>query len=385
MDKSQLLEAPNDKRLEQNQRHLLGQPALMQLEFGTNHNHGTTRVIHALAQEVLAEATALALEHVGKRLERPVARARHRPPVTAVVEQRVHRLLQHPFLVADDDFGRLELQQVFQPVIPVDHPAIEIIQIRRGKTPTLKRHQRPQVWRNDRQHNENHPLRPDFVDVKGLDELDALGKLLANLLALGLGHLDVHLLDLLGQIHLGQRVAHRFRPHLSRKRRHPVGFLGFTVFGFAQELMRLQGRVARVDHHVVLVINNSLQFASRHVEDQADAAGHAFEKPNVGYRHRQFDMAHALAAHPREGHLDAAAVAHHPAMFDALVFSARAFPVLDRTENTLAEQATFFGLEGAVVDGFGVLDLPLGPGTDGVGIGDCNRHIFHLIDFVQTE
>jgi hypothetical protein len=36
-------------------------------------------------------------------------RAEHRALAAVVVEQRVDRLLQHPLLVADDDFGRVEV------------------------------------------------------------------------------------------------------------------------------------------------------------------------------------------------------------------------------------------------------------------------------------
>src|SRR6185437_5327477 len=53
-------------------------------------------------------------------------------------------------------------------------------------------------------------------------------------------------------------------------------------------------------------------------------------------------------------HFDAAPVADHAAIADALVLAAMAFPVLDRTEDALAEQAVLFGLERAVVDGFGL-------------------------------
>jgi hypothetical protein len=39
---------------------------------------------------------------------------RDRAAAAAVVEQRVDGLLQHPLLVADDDLGRLELEQLLR-------------------------------------------------------------------------------------------------------------------------------------------------------------------------------------------------------------------------------------------------------------------------------
>jgi hypothetical protein len=89
----------HDERLEQLERHLLGQAALVQLERGADHDDRTARVVDALAQQVLAEPALLALEHVGQRLERAVARARDRAAAAAVVEQGVDGLLQHALLV----------------------------------------------------------------------------------------------------------------------------------------------------------------------------------------------------------------------------------------------------------------------------------------------
>ena len=61
---TQFLEPPDDEWLEENERHLLGQAALVKLQFRANNNDGTARVIHTLAKQVLAETPALALEHV---------------------------------------------------------------------------------------------------------------------------------------------------------------------------------------------------------------------------------------------------------------------------------------------------------------------------------
>jgi hypothetical protein len=86
--------------------------------------------------------------------------------------------------------------------------------------------------------------------------------------------------------------------------------------------------------------------------------------------HGQLDVAHALAAHARQRHFDAATVADHALVLDPLVFAAGALPVLGRTEDALAEEAALFRLEGAVVDRLGVLDFALAPGPDGVRRGD---------------
>src|SRR6185436_5956263 len=46
-----------DERLEQLERHLFRETALMQFQFGTNDDHRTARVVDAFAKQVLAEST----------------------------------------------------------------------------------------------------------------------------------------------------------------------------------------------------------------------------------------------------------------------------------------------------------------------------------------
>src|ERR1017187_4217016 len=57
-----LLQTVIDERLEQFERHLLRQPALVQLQLRPDHDDRTARVVNALAQKILSEAALLALE-----------------------------------------------------------------------------------------------------------------------------------------------------------------------------------------------------------------------------------------------------------------------------------------------------------------------------------
>ena len=101
-DQALLLELVVDERLEELERHLLGEPALVELQLGTDHDDGAAGVVDALAEEVLAEAPLLALEGVGERLQRTAVGALDDAAAAAVVEQGVDRLLEHALLVADD-------------------------------------------------------------------------------------------------------------------------------------------------------------------------------------------------------------------------------------------------------------------------------------------
>ena len=131
---AELLQAADDERLEEDERHLLRQAALVELELRADDDDGAAGVVDALAEEVLAEAALLALQHVGKGLERAVAGARDGAAVAAVVKEGVDGLLQHPLLVVDDDVGRLQLHQVPQAVVAVDDAAVEVVQVARSRS-----------------------------------------------------------------------------------------------------------------------------------------------------------------------------------------------------------------------------------------------------------
>ena len=154
-----LLELVVDERLEQLEGHDLRQAALVELQLRADDDHRAAGVVHALAEQVLAEPALLALQHVGERLQRPLVRAGDGLAAAAVVEQRVHRLLQHPLLVADDDVRGVELLQPLQPVVPVDDPAVQVVEVRGREPAAVQRHQRAQVGRDDRDDVEHHPLR----------------------------------------------------------------------------------------------------------------------------------------------------------------------------------------------------------------------------------
>ncbi len=75
-------------------------------------------------------------------------------------------------------------------------------------------------------------------------------------------------------------------------------------------------------------------------------------------------MAHALTANGGLGDLHAASLTDDALEAHALVLAARALPVAARAEDLLAEEPVLLGLQRAVVDGLGLLDLAVGPLAD---------------------
>src|SRR6266699_2019016 len=363
----------DDERLEQLHRHGLGEPALVQPQLRAHHDHRPARIVHALAEQVLAEPTLLALEHVGQRLQGPLAAPADRLGAAAVVEQRVHRLLQHALFVPEDDLRRPVQDQLLQPVVAVDNAAVQVVQIARREPPAVERHQRPQVGRDDRDDVQDHPARvvPALTRVAGVpervDDLQALELLLLAVLARLARDCLAQLVRQLVHVQALEQGPHRRRADVGLERRVALGLrLGAQLEEavFVEQLLVLHFLLARLDHHVIRVVDHPLEIPQGHVEQVAHGGRQRLEEPDVRHRHRELDVPHALAPHLGESDLHAAAVANDAAVADALVLAAMALPVLHRAEDALAEQPVPFRLEGPVVDGLGLGDLaPRPPGA----------------------
>ncbi len=78
-------------------------------------------------------------------------------------------------------------------------------------------------------------------------------------------------------------------------------------------------------------------------------------------RTRQFDVSETLAANFRLCNFDAALIADDAAMLHSFIFSAQAFPIRNRTENTGAEQPVALRLKRAVINRFRLGNLAVRP------------------------
>src|SRR5271154_3463888 len=352
-----------DERLEQLERHLLRQTALMEPKLGAHDDNRAARVVDALAEQVLAEASRLALEHVGQRLERTLGRSGNRAAAAAVVEQRVDRFLQHPLFVADNDVGSVELDQPLQAVVTVDYAPIQIVEIGSGETAAVERNQRTKIRRNDRQDGEDHPLRLVARIAKRVDDLQALRNFLAARLARGSFHLGAQLFGQLVERELSQQRADRLGAHLGLEG-VAVLLARLAIFALGQQLFVLQRSLTRVGDDVALEVQDLFEFLQRHVEQRADTRRQRAQEPDVRDRSGEIDMTHPLAPDFRLDYFDATLLADDAAMTHALVLAAVAFVVLGRPENLGAEQPVTLRLEGPVVDRFGLLDLAVRPRAD---------------------
>src|SRR5256712_6782036 len=82
-----------DERLEQLERHLLRQTALVQLQFRADDDDGAAGIVHALAEKVLAETALLALERVAEGFERAIVGSAQNAAAAAGVGPSVNGIL----------------------------------------------------------------------------------------------------------------------------------------------------------------------------------------------------------------------------------------------------------------------------------------------------
>ena len=270
---NQLLE---DEWFEQLQCHPLRQTALVQAQRRTDHNHGTARVIDALAEQVLAEAPLLALDHVGERLQRTFVGTGNGATTATVIEQRIDRFLQHPLLVADDDVRRKQLQQALQAVVAVDNAAVEIVQIRSRKAAGIQRYQRSQVGRQHRQYVENQPFRfaNHFFRIvrvgdEGINQVDALYQPFFLGLGGGLLQLFFQRLQDVAPVGSAQDFLNRFRAH-HRLEFVTVFFHRLQIGFFVEQLVFFQRRHARIEYDEGFKVQYPLNFAQGQIQQQAD-------------------------------------------------------------------------------------------------------------------
>src|SRR5690606_5633351 len=138
--------------------------------------------------------------------------------------------------------------------------------------------------------------------------------------------------------------------------------------------------LVHVRDHVRGEVDDLLEVLRSQVEQVAQPARDALEVPDVRDGRGELDVAHPLTAHLGARDLDATALADDALESDALVLAAVALPVPGRTEDLLAEESVLLGLEGAVVDGLGLLDLAVAPLTDVVSGGQADPELVEEVD-----
>ena len=254
---------------EQLEGHLLGETALVELEVRADDDDRAAGIVHALTQQVLAEAALLTFKDVRDGLERAVGGAEDHFAAGAVLDQRVHSFLQQALFVVDHHLRGAEGLDVLEAVVAVDDAAVQVVQVGGGEAAAFERHQRAQVRRQHGQHGHDHPLGAVVAGLETFQYLEALDSLGAVSVVLYGGELffdalDLHLhVDVLEQVldgigadahlYLGVLLAHFVKLALGEH----VAAVVFHAAG--------HGVLGVVEDDVRRVIHDLLQVGGAHV------------------------------------------------------------------------------------------------------------------------
>ena len=259
-----------NERLEQLERHLLGQATLMQFQLRARHNHRTTREVDAFAQKVLTEAALLAFQHVRQRFQWTFVLSSDHPATTAIVKQCIDRFLQHTLFVAHDDIWRTQFDKTLQTIITVDHPTIKIVQVRRCKATTIQGHQGTQFWWNHRDHGQDHPFWTVARFDKTFNNLQTFYDFFRLQFTCRFGEINTQLLSFTLKINQRQHFADRFSADVGSEGIHAVNVLRIEEFLLVHQLAIGQVSQARLDDDVVFKVQNPLKITQSHIQHQAD-------------------------------------------------------------------------------------------------------------------
>ena len=352
-----------DERLEQLQCHLLRQTALVQTQGRAYGNYRTTRVVNTLTEQVLTETTLLTLDHVSQGFQRTLVRTGDSAATTTVVEQGVDSFLQHTLFVAHDDVRSGQIKQALQAVVTVDHAAVQVVEVGRRETTTVQRYQRTQVWRQNRQNGQHHPLWQVAGTLEGFHQLQTLGQFLDLGFGVGLRNLFTQAANLVLQVDSVQQFADSFGTHAGIEIVAEL-FQRFEVLLVVQQLTFFKSGHAWIDNDIALEVENAFDITQGHVHQQADTGRQRFQEPDVGNRRSQFDVRHALTTNLGQCNFNAALLADHTTVLQALVLTAQALVILYRAKDLGAEQAVTLRFERTVVDGFRLFNFTERPRTD---------------------
>ena len=369
----------HNERLEQFDRHLFRQTALINLQFRSDNDNGTSGVVDTFSQKVLTETSGFSFQHIGQRFQRTVPRSCNRTAAASIVDQRIHGFLQHTLLVAHDNIRSAQFQQTLQTVVSVNDPAVQIVQVGGRKTAAVQLYHRAKIRRDHRNRIQDHPFRTVAGLTESLHNLQTFNNT-GTLLTGGILQALFQFLGFFVQVNGHQQFLDGLCTHSGTE---PVSVLfpGLLILFLCQDLFILQFCISCIQHDIIGKVQNLFQCSRGKVQDQSHPGRDSLKVPDMRNRSGQFDVAHTLTAHTGLGNFYAASVADNAFITDFLIFSTMTLPVLARSENSLAEQAVFLRLQRSVVDRLRLFHLAVRPLPDLLrgGQTDLNGIEAHLI------
>ena len=117
----------------------------------------------------------LAFESARKGLEWAAIWTGDRFVSAAVVDKGVHRFLKHTLLVHENDVWSVHIDELLKTGVTGDDTTIEIVEVTRGETSTVKLKHWTEIRWDDWDDVKNHPFWLLFGITEGLDDFKSLG------------------------------------------------------------------------------------------------------------------------------------------------------------------------------------------------------------------
>ncbi len=136
---------------------------------------------------------------------------------------------------------------------------------------------------------------------------------------------------------------------------HETGFILTEVYGVG---------LTGIGYDIFCKVEDFFEPFLGDFKNLSDTGRCALEVPDMGNGRGKFNMTHTFAADFCAGYLDAAAVTDLTLEADFLKFTAVAFPILCRSEDSFTEKTALFRLLCTIVDGFGTFHNTIAPAAD---------------------
>ncbi|MNS77277.1 hypothetical protein D3C72_1108560 [compost metagenome] len=156
--------------------------------------------------------------------------------------------MKHPFLVLNDNIRCAKIQKTFQPVVPVNYTAVQVVKVRRCKTPTIELNHRTKFRRDDRKNVQNHPFR---LIARIAERFDYFKTFDCPVTALTLSSTQFFLKEIKLFLHVDilQKLFDSFGTHTGLEA-VAVFLTVAAVFLLGQELLFLKRRIARICYNI---------------------------------------------------------------------------------------------------------------------------------------
>jgi hypothetical protein len=321
--------------LEQLERHFLGDTALTDLELRARDDDGTAGIVDTLAQQILTESPFLSLQFVAEGAEGATVRIDNGILTLAVVQQSVHGILEHPFLVLQQDLGGALIDHFPQAIVAVDDPAVQFVEVVRRKSASLQLNKGPKVRGNHRDAGHNHVRGLSAIVDESRDNVQLLDCLCTVLTRLALDS-DKEIVAHFVQV----KVLEEFEERLGTLPDDELLTLDLAIpeLFISHKLFTHEPLgIAWVQDKPAAEIDDLLDSLAGHLEEKRDVVDSVAEVPDMCDRSVEFNVSHTLAANVGIGYFDVTFVTDLTLEAFSLELATTALKTLGRSEDDLAE------------------------------------------------